>query len=131
VHDLLELQAEPVSVVSSLNSPIFAPIILFRDFGLVRFDDVLWRGTHHEVYDLQRYGLRALMMMTSVERKSVGFAAGSRTVDDDWKDWKRPVISRESAKLFRNKTWNIGFRNEPLHWTSSTIAHQVGYRGVK
>ena len=44
------------------------------------------------------------MMMTNSERNSIGFAAGSRTLADDWNDWKRPAMSRDSAKLFRNKT---------------------------
>lgn len=43
-------------------------------------------------------------MMVSVERNKVGLAAGSSTVEDDWKDWKRPVMLRFMVKLFRNKT---------------------------
>jgi hypothetical protein len=43
--------------------------------------------------------------MTSVERKSVGLAFGSKTVEEDWNDWKSPVMSLDKAKLFRNKTY--------------------------
>lgn len=45
-----------------------------------------------------------LMIITRVDLNSVGFAVGSKTVEEDWKDWKRPVISRESAKLLRKST---------------------------
>lgn len=45
-----------------------------------------------------------LIMMTSVDWKSIGFASGSRTDADDWNDWKRPVMSRERAKLLRKRT---------------------------
>ncbi len=44
------------------------------------------------------------MMMTKVDLKSEGLVAGSRTVEDDWNDWNKPVISRDSAKLLRNNT---------------------------
>jgi hypothetical protein len=44
------------------------------------------------------------MMITSFEQNSEGFAEGSRIVADDWKDWNSPAMSREIAKLFRNKT---------------------------
>ena len=45
------------------------------------------------------------MIMTSVDWKSVGFAAGSKTDALDWKDWKRPLISRLKAKLLRKRTY--------------------------
>ena len=48
---------------------------------------------------------QTLMMMTSVDWKSMGFASGSRTDAEDWKDWNKPVMSRESAKLLRKRTW--------------------------
>ena len=53
------------------------------------------------------------MIMTSVDWKSVGFAAGSRTDALDWNDWKRPLISRLKAKLFRNRTYEAS-ENYPL-----------------
>lgn len=43
--------------------------------------------------------------MTRVDWKSEGLAAGSRMVDEDWKDWNNPVMSRDKAKLFRKRTW--------------------------
>ena len=46
------------------------------------------------------------MMIANVDWNNNGFAAGSKTVALDWNDWKRPVMSRLSAKLFRNKTYN-------------------------
>lgn len=46
------------------------------------------------------------MMSTNVDWNNDGFAAGSKTVVLDWNDWKRPVMSRLSTKLFRNKTCN-------------------------
>lgn len=49
------------------------------------------------------YGL-TLTIMTSVDLKSVGFAAGSSIMADDWKDWNKPVMSLDIAKLFRNST---------------------------
>jgi hypothetical protein len=33
------------------------------------------------------------MMMANVDWNSDGFAEGSNTVDDDWKLWKRPIIT--------------------------------------
>ena len=44
-------------------------------------------------------------MITSVDWNSDGLADGSRTVELDWKDWKRPVISLLRAKLLRNRTF--------------------------
>ena len=45
-----------------------------------------------------------MIIMTRVERKSVGLAAGSKTVDDDWNDWNKPAISLDRAKLLRKRT---------------------------
>lgn len=45
------------------------------------------------------------MIITRVELKREGLAAGSRTVAEDWNDWNRLVMSLESAKLLRNKTY--------------------------
>jgi hypothetical protein len=53
-------------------------------FLLVGFNDILGlcvsfvRESHRDT--------RTLMMITSVDRNSEGFEAGSRTVEDDWKD---------------------------------------------
>jgi hypothetical protein len=44
------------------------------------------------------------MMMVRMDRNRSGLLAGSRTVEEDWKDWNKPVMSRERAKLFRNST---------------------------
>ena len=44
-------------------------------------------------------------MITRVDWKREGLAAGSSTAEDDWKDWKRPVMSLDSAKLFLNRTY--------------------------
>ena len=49
-----------------------------------------------------------LMMTTSVDWKSDGLDAGSNTDELDWKDWKRPLISRLRAKLLRNRTYESG-----------------------
>lgn len=51
--------------------------------------------------------LLTLMMMTSVDWKREGFAAGSRTDALDWNDWKSPLISRPNAKLLRKRTYWI------------------------
>jgi len=48
------------------------------------------------------------MMMARVDLNNVGLAAGSKTVADDWKDWKSPAISRERAKLFLKSTCEGG-----------------------
>ena len=45
------------------------------------------------------------MIMTSVDWKRVGFAAGSKTDALDWNDWKRPLISLLKAKLLRKRTY--------------------------
>ena len=47
------------------------------------------------------------MIIVNVDWNSDGFALGSNTVELDWNDWKSPVISRLSAKLLRNKTYNM------------------------
>ena len=57
------------------------------------------------------------MMMTSVDWKSVGFAAGSRTDALDWNDWKRPLISRLKAKLLRKRTYKAS-ESHPLFYDS-------------
>ena len=49
-------------------------------------------------------------MITSVDWNNDGFAAGSRTVELDWKDWKRPVISLLRAKLLRKRTFVYDLR---------------------
>ena len=49
--------------------------------------------------------------MTSVDWKSVGFAAGSKTDALDWKDWKSPLISRLKAKLLRKRTYGTSGSN--------------------
>jgi hypothetical protein len=43
-------------------------------------------------------------MITNLEQNNEGFADGSRIVADDWKDWNKPAISRDIAKLFLNRT---------------------------
>ena len=57
---------------------------------------------------LSKEGVRTLIMTTSVDRKSEGLDAGSNTDELDWRDWKRPLMSRLRAKLLRNKTYNCG-----------------------
>jgi hypothetical protein len=44
------------------------------------------------------------MIMTSVDWKSDGLAAGSKTDELDWNDWNSPLISRLNAKLLRKRT---------------------------
>jgi hypothetical protein len=44
------------------------------------------------------------MIITRVDWKSDGFAAGSKTDALDWKDWNSPLMSRLNAKLFRKST---------------------------
>lgn len=51
------------------------------------------------------------MMMTGSDLKSIGLAAGSRTLADAWKDWNNVDMLRESAKLLRNRTcWGVSNR---------------------
>jgi hypothetical protein len=45
------------------------------------------------------------MIITNVDWNSDGFAAGSRTVDDDWNDWNRPVITIDNRQ--RNETKSL------------------------
>ena len=54
-------------------------------------------------------------MIANVDWNREGLAAGSSTLDDDWKDWKRPVISLDNAKLFLNNTWaNMSIQNAAM-----------------
>jgi hypothetical protein len=46
-----------------------------------------------------KQGVLTLIMTKSVDWKSEGFDAGSNIDELDWKDEKRPVISRLRAKL--------------------------------
>ena len=55
---------------------------------------------------------QTLMITTRVVWNNVGFASGSRTVDDDWKLWNRLVISLDNAKLLRNKTCEVFFMRD-------------------
>jgi hypothetical protein len=55
-----------------------------------------------------KQGIRTLMMTTSVDWKSDGLDAGSNTDELDWKDWKRPLMSRLRAKLLRKRTYDGG-----------------------
>ena len=48
-----------------------------------------------------------LMIIISIDWNREGFAAGSSTVDEDWNDWNNPAISRDKAKLFLKRIWNI------------------------
>lgn len=52
-------------------------------------------------------------MITNVDWNRLGLDAGSRTVELDWNDWNKPVISRLKAKLFRNSTYVNGVRQQP------------------
>jgi hypothetical protein len=56
-------------------------------------------------YTTKRGNFHTFMMTTRVDWKSDGFAAGSKTDELDWKDWKRLVISLLRAKLLRNRTF--------------------------
>ena len=56
------------------------------------------------------------MITKSVDWNSDGLDAGSKMEELDWKDWKRPVISLLSAKLFLKRTYPRG--------TFSTITSQ-------
>jgi hypothetical protein len=69
-----------------------------------------------------------LMIMTSVDWKRVGFAAGSKTDALDWKDWKRPLMSLLNAKLLRKRTYSLS-EKETIFKAEST--YQVGYRSVE
>ena len=48
------------------------------------------------------------MITKSVDWNSDGLDAGSNMEELDWKDWKRPVISLLSAKLFLKRTYPYG-----------------------
>ena len=66
---------------------------------------------------------QTLMITTRVDWNNVGFASGSRTVDDDWKLWNRLVISLDNAKLLRNKTCRVF--DERSFYYCGQHAHQV------
>jgi hypothetical protein len=105
LDDLLELQAEPLwrfIIIYQKNKT--SKDSLFRDLARVGVHYIL----NHVRQSRRQFGALSmrltLMMITSVERKRSGFVAGSRTVDEDWKDWNSPVMSRERAKLLRKRT---------------------------
>ncbi len=56
-----------------------------------------------------------LIMTTNADWNNDGFAPGSRTVEEDWKDWKRWVMSRDKAKLLRKRTWNGETQKKVIH----------------
>ena len=97
----LNLNRSHILRVGSDNRSIMYSLLC--DFSLVGFDDILYLAIF--IFISQRpYWILTLIMITRVDLNSVGFAEGSSTVEEDWKDWKRPVISRDRAKLFLNKT---------------------------
>jgi hypothetical protein len=54
----------------------------------------------------ERYYQRLpLIIITRVDWKRVGLAAGSNTDALDWNDWNSPLMSRLNAKLLRNRTY--------------------------
>lgn len=55
-------------------------------------------------FEYSKFEYHTLIMITRVDLNRVGFASGSNTVEDDWNDWNKPVMSRERAKLFRKRT---------------------------
>lgn len=67
--------------------------------------------------------------MTRVDLKSDGFDAGSSTVDEDWNDWNKPVISLESAKLLRNRTCTMFYDDGPEE--KGKYTYQIGERRVE
>ena len=66
--------------------------------------------TSFEIFDVSRLWatfdghIHTLTTIISSDLKSDGFALGSSIIAEDWNDWKSPVISRDSAKLFRKRT---------------------------
>ena len=60
-----------------------------------------------EVVSLEQ-NVRTFIMTTSVDWKSDGLDAGSSIDELDWKDLKRPLMSRLRAKLLRNRTYYQG-----------------------
>jgi hypothetical protein len=60
------------------------------------------------------------MITKSVDWNSDGLEAGSNMEELDWKDWKRPVISLLSAKLFLKSTYS---RSTLSTITSQNIPH--------
>ena len=104
--DLLELQAEPVVIrlAIKISGAQEVASLLFGDFVLVGVNYVL-RATSKRRFRKKLTPLRTLIMMTRRDLNSDGLAEGSRTMADDWKDWNKPLMSLENAKLLRKRTY--------------------------
>jgi hypothetical protein len=70
----------------------------------------------------------SLIMMTRVDWKRVGLAAGSKTDALDWNDWNNPLISRLNAKLLRNRTYSP---SEGRHDPGHSVTYEIRYRGIE
>lgn len=68
-------------------------------------------------------------MITNSDLKSDGFAAGSSTEAEDWKDWNKPAMSRDNAKLLRKRTCTTLVCYQVWHEWHST--DKVRNRGVE
>ena len=78
---------------------------------------------------MERYfDILALIMMTRVDWKRVGLAAGSNTDALDWNDWNNPLISRLNAKLLRNRTYPP---SEGSHGPGQSLTYEIRYRGIE
>jgi len=92
LHNPLELEGNYGNRTTSITN---AAVLnhdhnsLFRNFGLVRVDDILsWPGStplHQptDAVDMSNRSRRTLMMMTSVGWNNNGFTLGSNTVELD------------------------------------------------
>ena len=111
LNDLLKFESEPTcgewmrGAYGKGNDVIHS---LFRHFGFVRVNDILFVTIYRIRAKSLKQSVRTFMMTTSVDWKSEGLDAGSNTDELDWKDWKRPLISRLRAKLLRNRTYDFG-----------------------
>lgn len=132
LHDPLELEREPSHVVINSRFP-GPPSPLQEAYSLAistlsESTTSLWKTSSKDSQE-RNHDCVTLIIITKVDWNNEGFAAGSRTVELDWKDWKSPVMSRLRAKLLRNRTWSkLSLR---VVRRDKIPAYQVGNGGIE
>ena len=86
LHDLLELERKPTNSDLTEFEPIdYTKLLLARDFSRIKLQDILVAMSSGET-TRRVVRVPTLIIMTSVDWKRVGFAAGSKTDALDWND---------------------------------------------
>ena len=117
LHDSLKLQVKsghPLGSAYQTSSRLWNDS-LSRNLCPVCLQNILKRYVRYRT--LAPCIQPTLIMITKVDWNNEGFAAGSKTVVLDWKDWNNPLISRLRTKLLRNNTcrrvtWSLAHSNQ-------------------